>query len=70
MKHPIRSFVQVIAPTDDTMDCNYIGAAGIVESYNSNKATGNTKDDPLHVVLFDDGTREEFWFEELKSLYP
>ena len=68
MKHPTHIFVQVGAATDETMASKYEGVAGVIIGHNTNKATGNTRKDPLHIVLFDDGHKESFWYEELIAL--
>lgn len=57
--------VKVTSATDETTDNTCIGLEGIVIEHNANGATGNTEDDPLHVVGFESGKKESFWFEEL-----
>lgn len=66
--HPKKTLVLVIAGTDDTVAEEFIGLCGYVIDHNSNGMTGNTPENPLHVVEFEDGIRESYWFEELKPL--
>ena len=54
---------------DETISNEFIGKIGIVVDYNSNGQTGNTEEDPLHVVRFNDGSTETFWYEELSKTY-
>lgn len=65
---PINSKVEVIHLSDETADPFYIGEIGTVIDHNANGQTGNTKADPLHIVQFDDGNTESYWFEELKLI--
>ena len=65
MRHKINTVVIVGDATDDTMDIVSVGKKGRVCDHNTNGRTGNTKDDPLHYVEFEDGTLETFWYEEL-----
>lgn len=53
MKHPIGTRVTVTSATDETTDLRFIGKIGTVTRYNTNGETGNTEEDPLHVVEFD-----------------
>lgn len=68
MKHNINTRVKVIKPTDGTMVVDAIGKEGRVYAYNTNGATGNTEEDPLHYVVFDDNTNNTFWYEELSQV--
>jgi hypothetical protein len=67
MKHPLNTKVKVKDNSQDEMfNDEYIGLTGILIEHNENGMTGNTPDDPLHIVLFEDGTKESFWFQELE----
>ncbi len=65
MKHSIGTRVQVTQLMDETADASYFNKIGEVYSYNDNMKTGNTTTSPLHCIAFDDGTTEEYWYEEL-----
>lgn len=68
MKHPINTKVKVIKAIDETCAVEFIGKEGIIFSHNGNGMTGNTPDDPLHGVQFNDGRKEHFWFDELEPI--
>jgi hypothetical protein len=59
------TMVIVGEPTDGTMSSEHMGKRGHVISHNTNGLTGNTVDDPLHEVAFEDGSGDAFWYEEL-----
>jgi len=69
-KFPLQSIVTVVQATDETCNTEYIGQTGRIVALITNKMTGNSVNDPLHEVLFDDGKKESFWFEELKLATP
>jgi len=80
MKIAIGKYVKVVNGTDSTFDSQYLGMTGLIMGHNDNGQTGNTPDDPLHVVHFDLNTVpighpqykddavivESFWSEELE----
>lgn len=68
MKYEIGTSVVVVCPTDETMDETYLKKIGVVVNHNDNEMTGNTKEDPLHSVKFEDGSIEDFWYEELEKI--
>lgn len=65
MRYEKDTVVIIGNPIDDTMENEHIGKRGVVTSHNTNGLTGNTDEDPLHNVIFDDGTGDAFWYEEL-----
>lgn len=65
MKHALNTAVTYSKKTDDTADDENLGKKGTVRSYNGNGQTGNTTEDPLHHVIFEDGTYGSYWYEEL-----
>lgn len=64
----IGNTVQVVSLTDETALPEFLGKEGTVTNFNTNGQTGNTVDDPLIEVHFPDGTKDQFWKEELKVL--
>lgn len=70
--------VKVIKATDDSCLMECIGHTGIIKAILSDGGCGNTQEDPLYVVLFDEPffckevgdvlDRESFWKEELQIL--
>lgn len=69
MKHLIGTKVVVSKATDETFDWDFINKQGIVSSHNANGMSGNTEDDPLHVVHFAGNIIEDFWYEELTPVF-
>ena len=67
MKHEIGTRVIMVGATDETADTSAMGKHGRVYEHNCNQLTGNTAEDPLHEVAFDDNTYGTFWYEELKA---
>ncbi len=65
---PVGSKVKIGNGTDDTFAKELVGKTGKITGHNANQQTGNTAEDPLHVVKFDDGSEEQFWAEELEAL--
>jgi hypothetical protein len=60
--------VMVISATDETCDAQRIGMRGTVLFFEYSCGCGQTyPEDPMIGVKFADGTREEFWREELVS---
>jgi hypothetical protein len=68
MKLAAGTHVLILDSTDDTIEQDRIGMTGIVIKHNANGMTGNTPENPLHVVQFEDGEVHSFWFEELVDL--
>lgn len=82
MRHTIGTLVKVIKCTDDTFNNDFLEREGLIIGHNNNGMTGNTKNDPLHRVKFNNNTVpsshpqyvpnaysiEEFWYEELQQV--
>lgn len=63
--------VVVVGSEDQTFDCASEGRDGIVEYFEYDCGCGQTHPgDPMIGVVFRDGTREEFWKEELGPCDP
>lgn len=65
MRHDKDTRVTVTQLNDETADKSLLNEKGRVIDFNTNGATGNTSEDPLHVVLFDNGKSDTFWYDEL-----
>ena len=58
--------VMVVSATDETCDERCLGMRGTILFFEYSCGCGETyPDDPMIGVKFADGTREEFWREEL-----
>ena len=68
MKLQMGDRIKVLDLGDETIDRFSIGKEGIIIDINTNKATGNTKDDPLYEIFFDDGLHGSYWTKELELI--
>jgi hypothetical protein len=60
--------VLVVGPGDETFDPKYLGKTGVVEYYEYDCGCGQTfPEDPMIGVRFANGSKQEFWKEELAS---
>lgn len=66
MKYSIGVEVIIKKSFDETMDESLIGMKGIIIDHKSDEMVGDTEEDPLHVVEFESGKRQSFWYEELQ----
>lgn len=78
MRYDIGTTVRVIPSpdNDETMDTRFIGAIGTITGHNTNNETGNTEEDPLHIVRFipsalspqfnEDYPLDRLWEEEVR----
>lgn len=57
--------VRVISCSDEQCDASKLFMEGDLVSFNVNGETGNTTENPLLFVRFDDGSEDSFWREEL-----
>lgn len=61
--------VQFVKPIDDEANMHFIGKTGIVTYFEYSCGCGQSwPDDPMIGVEFRDGTKEEFWKDELVSV--
>lgn len=64
MKHNIGTKVKVVKFLDNTAETSCLNKTGTVNNYDD-----DSEDDPLHEVLFEDGSKQDFWYEELTIIF-
>lgn len=57
--------VRIIDCSDEQGDASKLFTEGDIVSFNVNGETGNTAEDPLLFIRFDDGSEDSFWREEV-----
>ncbi len=60
--------VRVVRSADEAFTALYLGHIGEVVGYDYTSRCGQTPDDPLIVVEFEDGSRDLFWGEEVEEI--